>query len=144
MSVKPVPDGYHTVTPYLTVANSAELIEFLQKAFNATLRYQMKDDSGIVRHAEMQIGDSLVMIGQARDQWVPKPANLYLYVPDCDATYKSAIAAGGKSVLEPATQFYGDRHGGVDDSQGNTWWIATHVEDVSPEEIGRRAQAAAH
>ncbi len=144
MSVKPVPDGYHTVTPYLTVANSAELIEFLQKAFSATLRYQMKDDSGIVRHAEMQIGDSLVMIGQARDQWVPKPANLYLYVPDCDATYKSAIAAGGKSVLEPATQFYGDRHGGVDDSQGNTWWIATHVEDVSPEEIGRRAKAAAH
>ena len=144
MSVKPVPDGYHTVTPYLTVADAAQQIEFLQKAFNATLRYQMKDDSGVVRHAEIQIGDSVLMIGQARDQWVHKPGHFYLYVPDCDAWYHSAIAAGGKSVQEPATQFYGDRHGGVDDPQGNTWWVATHVEDVSPEEIDRRARAAAH
>lgn len=143
MSVKPVPEGYHTVTPYLTVANAAKLIDFLQQAFNATLKYEMKDDSGNVRHAEMQIGDSMVMIGQARDQWVPKPANFYLYVPDCDALYHSAIAAGGKSVQEPATQYYGDRHGGVDDPQGNTWWIATHVEDVSPEEVERQMKVAA-
>ncbi len=88
MSVKPVPDGYHTVTPYLTVANAAELIDFLQKAFSATLKYCMKDDSGNVRHAEVQIGDSMVMIGQARDQWVPRPGNFYLYVPDCDALYQ--------------------------------------------------------
>ena len=144
MSAKPVPDGYHTVTPYLTVADASLLIEFLQKAFNATLKYQMKDDTGAVRHAEMQVGDSMVMIGQARDQWVPKPASFYLYVPDCDATYQNAIAAGGKSVQKPATQFYGDRHGAVDDSQGNTWWIATHLEDVSPEEIDRRMKAVAH
>ncbi len=144
MSVKPVPDGYHTVTPYLTVTNAAQLIDFLLKAFGATLKYQMKDDGGNVRHAEVQIGDSMVMIGQARDEWVPKPGNFYLYVPDCDALYKSALAAGGKSVQEPATQFYGDRHSAVDDPQGNTWWIATHVEDVSPQEIERRMKAAAH
>lgn len=143
MPVKPIPDGYHTVTPYLTVTNAAQLIDFLLKAFSATLKYQMKDDSGNVRHAEMQIGDSMVMIGQARDEWVPKPASFYLYVPDCDALYKSALAAGGKSVQEPATQFYGDRHSAVDDPQGNTWWIATHVEDVSPQEIERRMKAAA-
>ena len=144
MSAKPVPDGYHTVTPYLTVADASQLIEFLQKAFNATLKYQMKDDTGAVRHAEMQIGDSMVMMGQARDQWVPKSASFYLYVPDCDAVYQSAIAAGGKSVQKPTTQFYGDRHGAVDDPQGNTWWVATHLEDVSPEEIERRMKAAAH
>lgn len=144
MSTKYIPDGYHTVTPYLTVKDSAAQIEFLEKAFNATLKYNMKDDSGIVRHAEMQIGDSMVMIGQARDQWAPKPMNFYLYVPDCDALYKSALAAGGKSVQEPSTQFYGDRHGGVDDPNGNTWWIATHVEDVSSEEVERRMKAATH
>jgi len=144
MSVKPVPDGYHTVTPYLTVKNAAEQIEFLRKAFNATLKYQMKDDSGNTRHAEVLVGDSILMIGQARDQWISKPGNFYLYVPDCDATFKSALAAGGTSVQEPATQFYGDRHGGVDDPQGNTWWISTHVEDVSPEEMERRAKSAAH
>ena len=126
MSAKYIPDGYHTVTPYLTIGDAAAQVEFLQKAFNATLRYEMKDDSGVIRHAEMQIGDSMVMLAQARDQWVPKPANFYLYVPDCDALYQSALAAGGKSVQEPATQFYGDRHRGVDDPQGNTWWIATY------------------
>ena len=142
MAVNPVPDGYHTVTPYLTVKDSAAQIEFLQKAFNAELKYHMKDDTGVIRHAEMRIGDSMVMIGQARDPWVPKPANFYLYVADCDAAYHRAVAAGGKSVQEPSTQFYGDRHGGVDDPNGNTWWVATHVEDVSPEELERRAKAA--
>lgn len=144
MPVKPIPDGYHTVTPYLTVANAAELIDFLQRGFDAKLKYAMKDEQGIVRHAELQIGDSIVMIGQARDQWVHKPGNFYLYVPDCDATYKNALAAGGKSVQEPETKFYGDRHGAVDDPAGDTWWISTHVEDVSPEEIDRRAKAVAH
>ena len=144
MPAKYIPEGYHTVTPYLTVKDAAVQIDFLQKAFNATLTYQMKDDKGITRHAEMKIGDSMVMIGQARDEWTPKPANFYLYVPDCDALYKSALAAGGKSIQEPVTQFYGDRHGGVDDPNGNTWWVATHVEDVSPEEMDSRAKAAAH
>jgi len=143
MAVKPVPDGYRTITPYLTVADAAQQIQFLQKAFNAELRYEMKDDAGHVRHAEVKIGDSMLMIGQARDQWLPRPMNFYLYVADCDSLYQSALTAGGKSIQEPKTQFYGDRHGGVEDPQGNQWWTATHVEDVSPEEMGRRMKAAA-
>ena len=143
MSAKPVPDGYHTITPYLTVADAAQQIEFLRRAFNAELRYEMKDDNGHIRHAEVKIGDSMLMIGQARDQWRPRPMNFYLYVADCDALYQSALAAGGKSIQEVATQFYGDRHGGVEDPLGNQWWVATHVEDVSPEEMEQRMQTAA-
>ena len=144
MAVKPVPDGYHTVTPYLTVDDAAILIDFLQRAFNAQVKYEMKDDKGNIRHAEVTIGDSVVMIGQARDEWKPRPMTLYLYVPDVDALYKSALAAGATSLQEVTNQFYGDRSGGVQDPQGNYWWIATHVEDVSPEEMDRRMKAAAH
>ena len=143
MAVKFVPEGYHTVTPYLTIADAAAQIEFLKNAFNAELKYQMKDDKGNVRHAEMKVGDSMLMIGQARDEWRPRPMTLYLYVEDCDALYKQAMAAGAKSLGEPANQFYGDRHGGVEDADGNQWWIATHLEDVSDEEMARRmAQGA--
>jgi PhnB protein len=144
MAAKPVPDGYHTVTPYLTVDDAAILIDFLQRAFNARVKYEMKDDKGNIRHAEVTVGDSVLMIGQARDEWTPRPMTLYLYVPDVDALYKSALAAGAKSLQEVTTQFYGDRSGGVEDPQGNYWWIATHVEDVSPEEMARRMKAAAH
>ena len=144
MAAKPVPDGYHTVTPYLTVDDAALLIDFLQRAFNAQVKYEMKDDKGNIRHAEVTIGDSVVMIGQARDEWKPRPMTLYLYVPDVDALYKSALAAGATSLQEVTNQFYGDRSGGVQDPQGNYWWIATHVEDVSPEEMDRRMKAAAH
>jgi PhnB protein len=144
MPVKPVPDGYHTVTPYLTVADAAQQIDFLQKAFNAELKHAMKDERGNIRHAEVQIGDSPIMIGQARDEWKPRPMSFYLYVADCDALYKSALVAGAKSLQEPATHFYGDRSAGVEDRQNNYWWLATHVEDVSPEEMDRRMKAAAH
>ena len=144
MPVKPVPDGYHTVTPYLTVDDAAIQIEFLKSAFNAQVKYEMKDDKGNIRHAEVTIGDSVLMIGQTRDEWKSRPMSFYLYVPDVDAMYKSAVTAGGKSLQEVTTQFYGDRSGGVEDPQGNYWWIATHVEDVSPEEMGRRMKAAAH
>ena len=82
----------------------------------------------------------MVMMGQARDEWKPRPGTLYLYVPDVDATYQRALAAGGTSLREPSTQVYGDRSGGVEDPLGNQWWIATHVEDLSPEEIERRAK----
>ena len=144
MAVKPVPDGYHTVTPYLTVDDAALQIDFLKRAFNAQVKYEMKDDKGNIRHAEVLVGDSVLMIGQARDEWKPRPMMLYLYVPDVDATYQSALAAGAKSVQEVTNQFYGDRSGGVEDPQGNQWWMATHVEDVSPEEMDRRMKAAAH
>jgi PhnB protein len=142
MAVKPIPDGYHTVTPYLTVNDPGAVIDFLKKAFDALETFAMRDDKGNVQHAEVKIGDSMVMLGGAHDQWKARPSNFYLYVEDVDAVYKKAVAAGGKSISEPATQFYGDRHGGVEDSQGNNWWVATHVEDVPPQELERRAKEA--
>ena len=138
MAVKPIPEGYHTVTPYLTVADAEAQIDFLKRAFGAEEKYRHSDDKGRIMHAEVRVGDSMVMIGQAREPWTPKPANYYLYVEDVDAVYKQAVAAGGKSLQEPANQPYGDRGGGVEDSQGNNWWIGTHIEDVSSEEIQRR------
>jgi uncharacterized glyoxalase superfamily protein PhnB len=141
MAVKPIPDGYHTVTPYLTVDNPAEVIDFLKKAFDAQEVFAMRDEQGNVRHAEVKVGSSVLMLGGSHDQWKARPGNFYLYVENADAMYKKALAAGGKSISEPADQFYGDRHGGVTDSQGNNWWIATHIEDVSPEELERRAKA---
>jgi uncharacterized glyoxalase superfamily protein PhnB len=140
MAVKPIPDGYHTITPYITVDKPGEVIDFLKKAFDAEETYAMRDDQGNIRHAEVRVGTSMVMLGGSHDQWKARPGNFYLYVEDVDAVYKKAIAAGGKSLNEPETQFYGDRHGGVSDSQGNNWWIATHVEDVSTEELDRRAK----
>jgi len=104
----------------------------------------MRDSSGKIQHAEVKVGNSMLMLGGARGEWTARPGNFYLYVEDVDAVYKKAIAAGGKSISEPANQFYGDRHGGVTDSQGNGWWIATHIEDVSPEELERRAKAQQH
>ncbi|MGA3053456.1 MAG: VOC family protein [Candidatus Korobacteraceae bacterium] len=138
MAVKPIPDGYYTVTPYLTVADAEAQIDFLKKAFGGEEKYRHKDDKGKISHAEVRVGNSMLMIGQARDQWKPRPAMFYLYVEDVDAVYKRAVEAGGKSIHEPTNQAYGDRSGGVEDSLGNQWWVATHVEDVLPEEIERR------
>ena len=138
MAVKPIPEGYHTVTPYLTVTDAAAQIDFLKRAFGAEEKYRHSDDQGRISHAEVKVGDSMVMIGQARAEWKPRPSTFYLYVEDIDAVYKQAMASGGKSVREPRNEAYGDRSGGVEDNQGNQWWIATHVEDVSPEEIQRR------
>ena len=143
MAVKPIPEGYHTVTPYLTVADAAAQIDFLKQAFGAEETYRHADDKGRVSHAEVRVGTSMVMIGQAREQWTPRPASFYLYVEDVDSVYKRAVAAGGKSIQEPTDQAYGDRSGGVEDSQGNQWWVGTHIEDVSPEEIQRRYQKQA-
>jgi uncharacterized glyoxalase superfamily protein PhnB len=137
--VKPKPDGYSTVTPYIIVNDAGSVIDFAKQAFGATERMRQLDDSGRVMHAEISIGDSVVMIGEASEHFSRMPATLHLYVPDSDATYQKAIAAGGKSLREPRTEFYGDRMAGVEDSQGNQWWLATHVEDVSPEEMKRRA-----
>jgi len=142
--VKPIPDGYHTITPYLTVKGVANLIEFLKRAFNATITEHMAEPDGTVRHAEAKIGDSIVMMGEAGGQWTPKPCTLYMYVQDVDSVYRRAIEAGAVSVREPANQFYGDRSGGVRDACGNEWWIATHVEDISKEELTLRAKAAGH
>jgi len=134
---KPVPEGYTTVTPYLCVSDAAKLIDFLKQAFDAQLLFKMDGPGGRIMHAEMTIGDSRIMLGQ------PEPgkethAMIHLYMPDADASYKRALAAGATSVREPADQFYGDRSGGVRDEFGNQWHIATHIEDVSPEEMDRR------
>ena len=138
--VKAIPDGYHSVTPYLTVSDLPRLLEFVQAAFGATIHEAIAGEDGRVRHAEVQIGDSKVMIGQAREEHPPRPGTLYLYVEDTDGNYRRAMAAGAKSILEPVDQFYGDRNAGIEDPVGNQWWIATHVEDVSPEEMERRAK----
>lgn len=143
-NVKAKPDGYHTVTPYLTVRGVGTLVDFIRNAFGATIIDCMTGEDGSIRHAEARIGDSVVMMGEAGPEWKPKPSCLYLYVDDVDAVYLRAIQAGAVSLREPANQFYGDRSGGVEDACGNQWWIATHVEDVPPEEMARRAKAAAH
>jgi PhnB protein len=141
MAVKPIPDGYHTVTPYMVVSGVARLIDFLKRAFDAKELHATKDSSGTIRHAEIQIGDSRVMLGEANEQWKAMPSAIYLYVSDADAAYRGALAAGATSIMEPADQFYGDRHGGVTDPTGNMWWIATHIEDMPPAEMERRAKA---
>jgi PhnB protein len=140
MAVKPIPDGYHSVTPYLMVRDAHGLLQFLKNAFSAEEKEKMAAPDGTVMHAELKIGDSVVMLSEARGQWEPTTSALYVYVEDADATYRQALSAGATSVMEPANQFYGDRHGGVKDKFGNFWWIATHVEDVPAHEMQRRAE----
>lgn len=138
MSVKPIPDGYHTITPYLLVEGAADLITFLQKGFDAVEIYRQTLPDGSVRHAEVRVGNSHTMISEAREGMSPMACMLYLYVEDVDATYQQALAAGGQSLRDVVDEFYGDRVGGVQFA-GVQFWIATHKEDLSPEEIGRRA-----
>lgn len=138
-TVKPIPEGYHTVTPYLVVEGANRLLAFLEAAFGAKVLHRTDRPDGEVAHAEIQIGDSRVMLSGSQPQWPALPCALYLYVEDCDALHAQALAAGAKSTQEPADMFYGDRHGGVIDPAGNQWWIATHIEDVSPEELERRS-----
>jgi PhnB protein len=140
MPVKPIPEGFHTVTPYLAVADPAKLLDFVQRALGATVKEVMRSPDGQVVHADVVIGDSHVMMGIAHGEWKPTTTTLYLYVSDCDAMFRRAVDAGGKPVREPRTEFYGDRSGGVADAFGNQWWFATHVEDVSPEEMERRVK----
>lgn len=127
--VKPIPEGYHTVTPYLVVNNLKELIPFLEKALNAEVIFKMEEE-GRIRHAELKFGNSMVMFGGATDDYPPRPGMLYLYVENVDELYEQAIAAGAKSVSEVKDEFYGDRVGGVEDPSGNQWYIGTHVKDV--------------
>jgi PhnB protein len=140
MTVKPVPDGYHTVTPYLIVPGADKLIDFLKQAFDAKEIQRMAQPDGTVMHAELRIGDSIIMMGDAAGESQQMPGSLHLYMNDTDAIYKRALRAGATSIMEPADQFYGDRMAGVKDAFGNTWWIATHIEDVSPEGMKKRAE----
>lgn len=142
MKVKTIPEGYHTITPYFSVRDAPKLIEFLKQAFDAQEieRHAMPD--GTIINAQIKVGDSMVLVGEApKDLGERKlmPAMLYMYVNDVDAVYQSAIQAGGKSIMEPKDQFYGDRSGAVEDLAGNQWWIATHQEEMSQEELIERA-----
>jgi PhnB protein len=140
MAVRPIPDGYHSVTPYLVVNGVAKLIDFLQQAFGAQEMERMETPDGTVMHGEVKIGDSMIMMGEASARHKPMPASLYLYVTDTDALYQQAMQSGAISLMPPANQFYGDRNAGVQDPCGNQWWIGTHVEDVAPEEMKRRSE----
>jgi PhnB protein len=140
MAVKPIPDGYGSLTPYMVMKGAAKTIEFLKAAFGATeIMPTMTLPDGTVKHAELKIGNSIIMISEAvENQCQAMPCMMYHYVTDVDAAYKKAVAAGGKPIREPENQFYGDRSGGVTDPSGNQWWMATHVEDVSPAECEKR------
>jgi PhnB protein len=150
MAVKPVPEGYRTITPYLTVDDAAEAIEYYKNAFGAKERGRMDAPGGKIGHAELEIGDSLVMLSDALPQFStrsPKElggssVSIFMYVEDVDAVVKQASDAGATVTAEVADQFWGDRFGIVQDPFGHLWSIATHVEDVPPEEMAERAKAA--
>ena len=141
MAVKPIPDGYSTYTPYYVVEGAAEFIGFLRKAFGAEETFRMPAPGGRIGHAEVRIGNSMVMLADAAPEHPARQFNGMLYVNDADSVFKTAVAAGAKAERQPENMFYGDRMGGVVDKWGNHWWIGTHVEDVSPEEMRRRMAA---
>src|SRR5262245_9739250 len=141
MAAKPVPDGYHTVTPYLTVRGAENVIEFLKQVFGAEMSEIIKRPDGSIMHAQVKIGDSRVMIADESETEKATSSTLYVYVPNVDSVYERAIKFGGKSVMEPTDMFYGDRSGGVKDPSGNSWFIGTHKEDVAPQELQKRAEA---
>jgi PhnB protein len=147
MPVKPIPDGYHTITPYLIIDGAAAAIDFFQRAFGAKEVFRMEGPGGKIGHAEMQVGDSRFMLADENPQMGargPKsfggsPISILLYVEDCDAFFARAVAAGAKTVRPLEDQFYGDRIGGLEDPYGHVWYVATHKEDVSFEEMKRRS-----
>ena len=142
MPANPIPQGHHTVTPYLTVRGAGKVIDFLKEAFDAkNMAEPFKGPDGKIVHAEIKIGDSPVMLSEESEMMKATPSALYLYVPDVDKVYRQAIKAGGKSTMEPKDMFYGDRSGSVTDPSGNSWTIATHKEDVPPQEMAKRAEA---
>jgi PhnB protein len=141
MAVNPIPQGFHSVTPYLVVREVPKLLDFLKQVFRAQEIMRMPTPDGTIMHAEVRIGDSPIMMGEARGDHKPMPGSIYLYVDNTDATYQRALQAGATSLMEPADQFYGDRSASVVDPVGNHWFIATHIEDVQPEELARRAEA---
>jgi PhnB protein len=139
--VKAVPRGYHSVTPYLIVEGAPRLIQFMKQTFNAEEKEAMKGPDGRIGHAEMNIGDSVVMLADATPKYAPIASQLYVYLENVDKTFKRALEAGASPVQDPADQFYGDRTAGFKDPTGNYWWIAQRVEEVSPEEMERRMKA---
>lgn len=135
------PPGYNSVSPYLSVRDLPGLIDFLEKVFDGELKEKITRPDGTIGHAEVRIGDSLIMLGGATPACSPQPISLYVYVQDSDATYERAVAAGATSQTTPADMFYGDRVASVRDAEGNQWWIATNKQQFSHEELQSRANA---
>jgi PhnB protein len=149
MAVKPIPEGYHSVTPYLVMKGAARALDFYKSAFGAQELFRMDGPNGTIGHAEMKIGDSIIMLADESpetghlgpDMERGTPVGMMVYVEDCDAVFHRAVGAGAKEMRPLEDQFYGDRSGTVKDPFGHVWMISTHKEDLSPEEISRRAQA---
>jgi PhnB protein len=149
-ATKPIPDGYHSATPYLIVKGAAEAIDFYKRAFGATESLRMADPKGGIAHAEIKIGDSVIMLADEHPNMGYRgprslggsTVSIMLYVTDVDGTFDRAVKAGAKAQRPVANQFYGDRSGTLEDPFGHIWTISTHVEDVAPEEMKRRAEAA--
>jgi PhnB protein len=147
MAVKPIPDGYPKLSPYLIVDGASDAIDFYGKVLGATERMRMPEPSGKIGHAELQLGDAVVMLADEHPDMgyrSPKaiggsPVTIGVYVDDVDATFDTAIKAGAKELRKPEDQFYGDRSGQFEDPFGHRWNVSTHIEDVSPEEMGKRA-----
>ncbi len=147
---KPIPDGYHSVTPYLIVNGASAALDYYKRAFGATELFRMPAPEGKIGHAEIKIGDSPIMLADEFPEMGYKspqslggsPVSIMIYVEDVDAVFKQAIAAGGKEQRPVKDQFYGDRSGTLEDPFGHVWHVATHTEDVSPEDMERRAKAA--
>ena len=150
MATKAIPEGYSTATPYLIIKGAAEAIEFYKRAFGATEMLRMADPQGRVGHAEIKIGDSVIMLADehpAMGYRSPRAlggssVSILLYLEDVDTVFARAVKAGAKALRPVTNQFYGDRSGTLEDPFGHVWTIATHVEDVPPEEMKRRAEAA--
>jgi PhnB protein len=147
-ATNPIPKGYHTITPSLTCRDAAKAIDFYKKAFGAQELMRMPSPDGKISHAEIKIGDSVVFINDEFPGRTAAPAptatpssSLFLYVEDVDTVFNQAVSAGAKSTMPLQDMFWGDRFGNVLDPFGHQWGLATHIEDVAPEEIGRRAQA---
>jgi len=150
MATKPIPEGYHTVTPYLSVDDAAAAIEYYTQVFGAKESVRMDGPDGMIGHAELDIGDSKVMLADPFPQASTKPpkelggttASIFMYVEDVDGVVKRAVDAGATITMEVADQFWGDRLGSIQDPFGHSWSIATHVEDIPPEEMAERAKKA--
>ena len=148
--VAPVPRGYRTVTPHLVIRGAAQAIEFYRKAFGAKVLLSMPAPNGTIAHAELQIGDSRIMLGDEMPEMGASapptvggsPVNIFLYIPDVDRWFQRATAAGAKPDMPPTDMFWGDRYAKLTDPFGHKWSMATHVEDVSPREMERRGAAA--
>ncbi len=139
MSAQYKPEGYHTVTPYLVLEGAADAIAFLSKVFDATVTMRMDLPDGRIGHAELLIGDSHLMVADVPVAGKVKNGLLHLYVPDSEALYRRALDNGATALREPVLEFYGDRVASFADRWGTEWFLATHVEDISEEEMTRRA-----